>query len=85
MANKSLDLVLIEWIDIHASAHWESRADASSFELPTMYTVGWLLKKTSEVVVTSATLGGDEVNTTMTFPRSCVTSIKKLKCPKVKV
>lgn len=66
-------LVLIEWKDAQTSHGWETEMDADTL-LPTVLTVGFLIRETQDAFLVSSTIGLDKTNNSrLLIPKGMVT------------
>ncbi|MCZ2099180.1 MAG: hypothetical protein LC121_23560 [Anaerolineae bacterium] len=69
-------VVAIVWLDAVAGAGWTDHDEAP--EAATIYTVGFLVKKTRKEVTIATSVGDTEHNGSMTIPRGMIQSMVEL-------
>lgn len=71
-------LIVVEWKDAQTSHGWEDETE-SDVSLPTVVTVGFLIKDTPDAFLISSTVGQDKTNNSrLLIPKGMVTNSKLL-------
>lgn len=85
-SNPDRPLVIVEWEDSQATTSgWRHETDLNpKYELPIVYTVGYLLQETERYVTVVQSMifykdVSNQICGIMSIPRSCIKSIKKLR------
>lgn len=77
-ARKSPKIVAIHWLDAVAAAGWTDHSEAP--EAATIYSVGFLVKRTRTAVTIATSVGGEdnEHNGSMTIPRGMIVKMTEI-------
>lgn len=71
-------LIMVEWKDAQTSHGWEEETEAD-INLPTVVTIGFLIRETNEAFLISSTVGFDRTNNSrLLIPKGMVTNSKLL-------
>lgn len=71
-------LILVEWRDAQTSHGWEEENEVDTI-LPTVITIGFLIRETEEAFLISSTVGMDKTNNArLLIPKGMVTNSKLL-------
>lgn len=79
-ASLANELIYVEWVDSHHRPGWTT--DQAEGRLLVCKSIGWLVKRTKDVLVLSANITDDEDQQRcgdMTIPQRCVKRIKTIR------
>ncbi|MCR4282794.1 MAG: hypothetical protein NUV72_07180 [Bauldia sp.] len=75
-------LVVVEWEDsCSPSGHWHDFSYAKFYETSLCVSVGWIMRRDSEVIVLIAGYSEDQVHKPFAIPAGCVKRVRRVKVP----